>query len=162
MNSLLTNEECTSFSIGFRDFFEFSYFPFVFPYFPRRNAESPAFVRANPAELREKAGKSGGSAGISSKTAHLVFENPKKRLFDTFSKLKFQAQALQSLTNSRELPLTKSKSSDKERKFKEIRSLDQDCEKSKFYLLSIVHRLEALETNLDRLIDHNLKKSKGN
>lgn len=52
------------------------------------------------------------------------------------------------------------KNSEKENKFKQIKVLDQDAEKSKFYLLSIVHRLESLEFNLDKLIDYNLKNKK--
>jgi len=52
------------------------------------------------------------------------------------------------------------KNSEKEGKFKQLKSLDQDAEKSKFYLLSIIHRLESLESNLDKLIDYNLKYKK--
>ena len=58
------------------------------------------------------------------------------------------------------MPYLKMKNSEKESKYKQIKMLDQDAEKSKFYLLSIIHRLESLEFNLDKLVDHNLKNKK--
>ena len=60
----------------------------------------------------------------------------------------------------KEMPYLKMKNSEKESKYKQIKMLDQDAEKSKFYLLSIIHRLESLEFNLDKLVDHNLKNKK--
>ncbi len=77
-----------------------------------------------------------------------------------FNKVKFFSQNLQTVFGTKEVPYLKMKNSEKESKFKQIKFLTQDAEKSKFYLLSIIHRLESLEFNLDKLIDYNLKNKK--
>lgn len=76
------------------------------------------------------------------------------------NKVKFQSQILQTTLGTKDMPYLKMKNSEKENKYKQIKILDQDAEKSKFYLLSIIHRMESLECNLDKLIDYNIKNKK--
>ena len=76
------------------------------------------------------------------------------------AKVKLNSQILQGTVSQKELPYLRMKNSEKEAKYKQIKVLDQDAEKSKFYLLSIIHRLESLEFNLDKLIDYNTKNKK--
>ena len=76
------------------------------------------------------------------------------------AKVKLNSQILQGTVSQKELPYLRMKNSEKEGKYKQIKILDQDAEKSKFYLLSIIHRLESLEFNLDKLIDYNTKNKK--
>ena len=76
------------------------------------------------------------------------------------AKVKLNSQILQGTVSQKELPYLRMKNSEKEGKYKQIKILDQDAEKSKFYLLSIIHRLESLEFNLDKLIDYNSKNKK--
>ena len=76
------------------------------------------------------------------------------------ARVKINSQILQGTLSQKELPYLRMKNSEKEGKYKQIKVLDQDAEKSKFYLLSIIHRLESLEFNLDKLIDYNIKNKK--
>lgn len=57
----------------------------------------------------------------------------------------------------KDMAYLKTKNSTKDSKIKEIKTLDLEAEKSKIYLLAIIHRLESLEFGLDKLIDYNLK-----
>jgi len=52
------------------------------------------------------------------------------------------------------------KSGDLEKKVNEIKILELDTQKSKYYLLMLIKRLEDLETKLDNLIEHKVKTKK--
>jgi len=62
--------------------------------------------------------------------------------------------------DQKNLSFTKMKSGDLEKKVNEIKILELDTQKSKYYLLMLIKRLEDLETKLDNLIEHKVKTKK--
>ena len=61
--------------------------------------------------------------------------------------------------NAKSLPFLKSKSSDITNKIKQFKLLETDAEKSKFYLLSLIQRLEMIEFTVDKFIDTKYKEN---
>ncbi len=80
-----------------------------------------------------------------------------KKIFELNNKIKNLAS---NFSYGKDFPFLKTKNSTKDSKIKEIKALDLEAEKSKIYLLSIIHRLESLEFGLDKLIDYNIKNKK--